>query len=315
MNGSPLVLHETRQHILEIVKELGYTPNLVARQLSLGKTLAIGIIVPYFTRPSVSERLSGAVSMLSGSPYDLVIHNIESPEQRASALRNTLRRERVDGVLIFSLPIHDDEVELLSTANLPIVLIDTHHPALHALYSITVDDIGGGMLATQHLIQLGHTRIGFVGDHINNPLGFMSSRNRHIGYARALSAAGIPVRPEFYAEDEHGRRQAREQARRMLSNTPRPSAIVAASDTQAIGVLEAARELGLRVPEDLSVVGYDDIEVADILALTTIRQGLFDSGCLAVQLLLDVFANPGIGPVQRILPTELIVRRTSAPPG
>jgi LacI family transcriptional regulator len=314
INNSPLVNAETRERIMQIVRELDYTPNLVAQRLSTGKTLAIAVIVPFFTTPSVTERLNGVVSTLAKSEYDLVIHNIEEPEQRADCFRVIPRRDRVDGVLVISISPTDEEVPLLAEASVPIVLIDTHHPALSMLNQIFVDDVAGGRAVTEYLIELGHTRIGFIGDPADNPFNFTSSRDRALGYRQALEAAGIPYRAEYYAENPYGRREARESAKRMLALPERPTAIFAASDVQAVGVLEAARELGLRVPQDLSVVGYDDVEIAEILGLTTMRQMLFESGQRGVELLLETLENPETEPVYEVLPTELVVRETTGPP-
>ena len=319
INNSPLVNKETRKRILEVVRELKYTPNLTARRLSTGKTLAIAVIVPFFTRPSVSERLNGAVSLLSQSQYDLVIHNIETPEQRAACFETVPRRRQADGILIISLSPTDKEAAQLADADVPIVLIDADHPALSAYHQVTVDDVAGGRAATEYLLQLGHTKIGFIGDSIGDVIGngdslnFTSSRERYQGYCDALGEYEIDCRPEYCGKDQHGRHKARHQTKKMLSLPERPTAIFAASDTQAVGVLEAAREMGLRVPQDLSVVGYDDIEVADILDLTTIRQLLFESGRRGVELLLNTLENPQIGLVREILPTELVIRGTSAP--
>jgi DNA-binding LacI/PurR family transcriptional regulator len=300
---------------LRVVEELNYTPNIVARRLSLGKTLAVAMIVPFFTRPSVSERLNGVVSLLCRSQYDLVIHNIETPAQRMTCFEEIPHEYQADGVLSVSLTPTDEEAERLAGTDLPFVLIDAEHPAMEGIHhQVTVDDVAGGQAVTEYLIELGHTRIGFVGDLIDNPFNFVSSRDRYIGYRRALEARGIPVRDEYYAEDQHGRRQARQLARRMLALPEPPTAIFAASDTQAVGVLEAARETGMDVPGDLSVVGYDDIETADILRLTTMRQLLFESGQRGVELLLETLEDPATKPVYEVLPTELIVRETTAPP-
>jgi len=314
INNSPLVNEATRRRILEVAEELNYTPNLVARRLSLGKTLVVAVAVPFFTRPAFSERLSGAVSVLSQTEYDLVIHDIETPEQRDDCFRSIARRERADGALFLGLPPRDEETEQLANASVPIVLIDSYHPSLTMLHQVWVDGVAGGRAATQHLIDLGHTRIGFVGDVIDSPFNFVSSRRRYLGYRQALEAAGIPLCPEYYGEDQHGRREARQTAKRILALPDRPTAIFAASDTQAVGVLEAARDAGLRIPEDLSVIGYDDIEIADIMGLTTIRQMLFESGQRGVELLLETLENPHMEPVHCVLPTELIVRDTTAPP-
>lgn len=320
INNSPLVNAETRKRILKVVKELKYTPNVAARRLSTGKTLAVAVIVPFFTRPSVSERLNGVVSLLAQSKYDLVIHNIETLEQRAACFETIPHREQADGVLIISLSPTDEEAARLADANVPIVLVDADHPALSAFHQVTVDDVGGGYVATEYLLQLGHTRIGFIGDSIGDvisngaSLNFTSSRERYQGHCKALREAGISPRPEYCGEGQHGRHEARRQTKIMLSLPDRPTAIFAASDTQAVGVLEAAREMGLRIPQDLSIIGYDDIEVADILELTTMRQLLFKSGQRGVELLLETLANPQTKPVCEILPTELVVRSTTAPP-
>ncbi len=314
INNSPLVNPETRQKVMQVVKALNYVPNRMAQRLATGKTLNLAVIVPFFTAPSVTERLKGVVSTLARSRYDLIIHNIEDPEQRADCFRTIPRQDRVDGVLVISISPTDEEVPLLAEAGVPIVLIDAHHPALTTLHQITVDDVAGGRAVTEYLIGLGHTRIGFIGDPANNPFNFTSSRDRARGYRQALEAAGILYRPEYYAEGPHGRRYARESAIKMLTLPERPTAIFAASDVQAVGVLEAARELGLRVPQDLSVVGYDDVEIAEILGLTTMRQRLFESGRRGVELLLKTLEDPETEPVYEVLPTELVIRDTTGPP-
>jgi DNA-binding LacI/PurR family transcriptional regulator len=194
------------------------------------------------------------------------------------------------------------------------VLIDTSHPKLAAFHRVTVDDVAGGRAVADYLVALGHTKIGFVGDVIDNPFHFTSSRDRYLGYCNALDAVGIPRRTQYYAEGPHGRRQARSMAGHMLSLPERPTAIIAASDTQAVGVLEAAREAELRVPQDLSVVGYDDIELAEIMGLTTMRQSLFESGQRGAELLLQTLRDPQMDTVHEQLPAELVVRSTTARP-
>lgn len=314
LNGSPLVSAPTAERVLDVVRELNYSPNLTAQRLSTGRMLTIAVIVPFLTRPSVSERLNGAISALSRSQYDLLVHNVDSPERRVDCFSDVLRRRQADGVLIVSLTPTDREATLLAGADVPVVLIDADHPALTMLSRVTVDDVAGGETATRHLLGLGHTRVGFVGDPLDNPFNFKSSRDRYFGYCKALEAAGLKHRAEFYAEHEHGRAEARASAQAMLALPERPTAVFAASDTQAVGVIEAASALGLRVPEELSVMGYDDIELAEILGLTTMRQSLATSGRLGVELLLEALDRPGTEPRHHVLPSELVPRRTTAPP-
>ena len=322
LHNSPLVNIDTKKRILRIADELNYTPNLVARRLSTGKTFAIGVIVPFFTRPSVSERLDGVVSVLSNSHYDLVIHNVETTEQREAGFRDVLRRERIDGALILSMPILEADVDLLAQANIPVVMVDTKHPDLPLFDCVTVDDVDGGYKATKHLINLGHSKIGFISDvterlfapRSDNGYQFTSSRDRYTGYRKAMEEAGIPVREEYFAKEQHGFREARGLAAQMLALEDPPTAIFASNDTQAFGVIQAARGKGLSVPEDLSVVGYDDVQAAEFMELTTVRQMLFESGRQGVEILMEKINGKTNDPKHTIIPTEIIVRKSTASP-
>jgi DNA-binding LacI/PurR family transcriptional regulator len=311
LNDSPSVSDATRQKVLAAIETLNYTPNPIARRLSLRKTLAIAVIVPFFTRPAFTERLRGVEYALADSEYDLILFNVESAAKRDAYFQDVPRPERFDGLLIVSLSPRNGEVEHFLGAGVPTVLVDARHPALSR---VVIDDIAGGRLATKHLIELGHRKIGFVGDQLDTPFNFVSSRDRYQGYRQALAEAGIPFRNEFHRQGEHGRERARHMMSNLLATPDPPTAVAAASDTQAFGVLEAAQDAGLRVPEDLSVIGYDDIEIAEYLNLTTIRQPLFASGVEGVELLLDSIANPPPVPRRVLLPVELVVRGTTAPP-
>jgi DNA-binding LacI/PurR family transcriptional regulator len=309
------VSEQTRARVLEAVAALRYTPNLAAQRLSTGRHLTIAVIVPFFTTAPVSARLNGAVCALADSPYDLIIHNVTTPEQRHACFEQIPHRRQADGVLIISLsPWNEREVESLRRAEVPVVLIDSDHPELTTLPSVFLDDVVGGRAATEHVLSLGHRRVGFVGDVSDNPFHFVWSRNRLRGYRQALEAAGLAPRPGHCAEGDPSRAGARALAREMLSAPDRPTAIVAASDTQAVGVLEAARELGLGVPERLSVIGYDDIEIAEVLGLTTMRQPLFLSGRRGMEMLLDALRGQPPEALREVLPLELVVRATTAAP-
>ncbi len=312
INGSQSVSEATRQRVLDVIKHLNYVPNPTARRLSLGRTLTIGVIVPFFTRPAEVERLRGIEHALLDSGYDLILYNVETPEQRDQYFRDIPRRERVDGVLIVSLTPRDGDVKPFKKANVPIVLVDAHHASLARLNQVVTDDVVGGRAATQHLLDLGHRRIGYLSDCLDEPFNFTSSRDRLIGYQQALQGAGLSFRADFHRQGNHGRPEAHRLAAELLARPDRPTAIFAASDTQAMGVLEAARDAGLRVPENLSVIGYDDIEIAEYLGLTTMSQKLYLSGQRGVELLLAVLANPDAAPVTEVLPVELTVRATTA---
>lgn len=309
INSSPSVSDETRQRVLATIEKLDYSPNPIARRLSLGRTLNIAVIVPFFTRPVFVERLRGIENALAQSEYDLVLYNVETTDRRDACFRETPRPERVDGLLIISLSPLDRDVERFLRAEVPTVLIDARHPLLHRL---TIDDAEGGRMATEHLISLGHRQIAFIGDYLENPFGFASSRERFEGYYQALELAEIPFQTAFLKQGEHGQLPARSLALELLTAPDPPTAIFAASDTQAIGVLAAARDLDLAVPEELSVIGFDDIEVAEYLHLTTMRQPSFAIGVEGAHILMDLIARPD-SPAQEVpFTTELISRSTTA---
>lgn len=310
INGSSAVSEATRQKVLEAIDTLDFSPNLVARRLSLGKTQTIGIIVPYFTNPSVVERLRGVVSVIAASEYDMVLFDVETVGRRQAYLRDVPRRRQVDGLLIVSLELTNEEVERLDRSDIPTVLIDAKHPDLN---QVVVDNVEGGYMATKHLLDLGHRRIGYVSDYLNDPFN-SPVRDRFTGYTMALEEAEIHFRPEYHRQARHGRDEARKMTHDLLDLPHPPTAIFAYSDTQAIGVMQAARERSLNVPADISVIGFDDIEAAEFLNITTIRQSLHESGVKGSQLLLRTMAESSPSPQHIQLPTKLITRRTTAAP-
>jgi DNA-binding LacI/PurR family transcriptional regulator len=308
LNDLPLVSPETRDRVMRVVDELGYRRSATARSLSLGRSQTIGVVAPFFTTLSVVERLRGISERLAEHGYDLMLFDVETPGQRADALRDFARHDRVDGLLVISLPLADDEVEALRRNDLPVVLVDIAHPGLP---HVVIDDVRGGELAAEHLLAKGHRRIGFVGDMPANPFGFTSSERRREGFRHALRAAGIDPVDDLERRGVHGREQARELAEAMLGSDNRPTAVFAASDIQAFGVLEAADTLGLRVPEDVAVIGFDDIEMAAIIGLTTVRQPLRESGARGTELLLAAIEGGEQRPVKELEPLGVIDRRTT----
>ena len=312
LNGRANVRPVTRAKVLDAIEALKYRPSPLARNLSLRRTHVIGVVVPFFTSPSAVERVRGVAAALARSPYDLMLFDIESEERREHAFQLFDRGDRSDGLLMLSLIPPDEEVERLRATGLPCVLVDAPHPGLP---SVVIDDVHGGELATSHLIELGHRRIAFLGDKSPDPFRFASSRDRTRGYELALSQAGIERRPEYVREGTQSHHVARSTAIDLLRLPQRPTAVFAASDTQALGVLEAARILGIRVPEELSVVGFDDIEIAAHIGLTTVRQPLFESGRRGTELLLQLLADGARqlnDPRTEQLAVELVVRSTTA---
>jgi DNA-binding LacI/PurR family transcriptional regulator len=297
--------------VLTVIRELDYVPSSAARRLSLGRTNTIAVVVPYLTRPSVVERLRGIERALAQAGLDMIVFNVETPRRRDEVLRDLPRPARIDGLILVSIAPHEHELRQIRQADLPVVLVDAHH---RGLPRVVVDDVGGGRLSARHLLDLGHLRIGFVGDPLRPPIGFSSSRLRLHGVEQAMRADGLAIPDELVALGEHGRQRARELASNLLRSSLPPTAIVAASDTQALGVLEAAAEMELRVPGDLSVIGYDDIEAADYVGLTTIHQPLEETGFRAVGRLLQLIAGEPRPALREVLDVWLVHRSTTSPP-
>ena len=311
LNGSDRVSEDTRQKVLAVCESLDYTLNPIAQSLRLGKTNSVAAILPFLTLPSIVERLRGVMASLSENDFELVPFTLGNPEDRDAKIIELSRRSKTDGLLIISMPVNDEQVDSLIRNKMPTVLIDSQHPKLDR---INVDDRCGGKLVTNHLISLGHKKIGFISSYLQNPLQFSSTIYRYQGYCDALKDAGLPVNPEYQEEGQHGREEAKRMALKILTSDDPPTAIFASSDSKAIGVLDAAKELNLSVPGDLSVVGYDDIRDAEYVNLTTVHQPLFKAGRQGGYKLVSLIKNPGMPPEEVLLPLELVVRGTTAPP-
>ena len=314
LNNHPSVKESTRQKVEEAIRALNYQPHTIARQLSMGKTSNIGVVAPFFIRPASVERLQGVETVLAEHKFDLVLYNVETKERRDELFETLPRGDAFDGLLIFTLSPDDEAAKRLQNGRVPVVLVDAYHPLLSR---VSIDDVQGGYMATWHLLDLGHERIAYISDILESPFEQVGASSlRYQGYRKALAEAGVSFHPDYYRRDQHGVPEARAMAHALLSAPEPPTAIFAASDTQAIGVLQAARDLGLSVPDDVSVIGFDDIEIAEFLKLTTIHQPLFTSGVEGAALLFQCIASrDDYRQAKEIrLPLRLIERETTAPP-
>jgi DNA-binding LacI/PurR family transcriptional regulator len=313
LNESPSVSEDTRNRVLAAIEALDFAPSPIAQRLSRGKSMTIAVIAPFFTRRSYVERLQGVEHILSSSGYDLVLYNVESVERRDDCLRSVPRRERVDGMLILSLAPTDEEAARLAQTGVPTVLVDAYHSELS---TVQIDDVAGAMTAVEHLIDLGHTRIAYLGETLNdNPFRFQPIHDRYLGYRQALQAAELDYSPALHCQGRYGWREASRMADDLLELAEPPTAIFAYSDTMAFGAMEAAQESGRQIPRDLSIIGFDDVEIAQYFQLTTVRQPLYETGARGAELLMEMVDSGNRLPVEHIyLPTELVVRRTTAVP-
>jgi LacI family transcriptional regulator len=311
LNQSGPVSAETRERVLAAIAELRFHPSHAARQLATAQTYTIGVILPFLTRPFFVSVLRGIESFISETHYNLHIYNIETEHKRDFYLTQMPFRGRIDGLLIMSLPLHESHVAQLRQAAIPTVLIDTRYPGLA---SIATDNGAGARLATEHLLSRGHTRIAYIGGPSAPELGFAVNNERRDAYLATLRARGIDVPESFVRLDGDGVEWGARMADRLLDLDEPPTAVVAASDELAIGAIQAARRRGLQVPGDLAIIGYDDIELAPLLDLSTIRQPMVEMGRQAVELLLARLTARDESPLERTLPVELVVRGSTGSP-
>jgi len=310
VNNSPDVKPATRERVLAAIHRLNYKPDPIARSMISKRTNSIGTIVPFFTRPSFMERLRGVEAVIARLGRELVLYNVETSAQRDHFFRELPLHRKVDGLLIISLSPDDAAARRFRELGTPVVLIDAYSPLLT---SLVVNNVEGAYQAVKRLIELGHRHIGFINGEIEGNFKFNTANDRLIGLHRALGEAGLLFEPERVLISEWSRKGGKHAALQLLTQQKRPTAIFAASDVQAVGVLEAARELGLRVPEQLSVIGFDGIEISELLELSTMQQPLQEMGELGASRLVELIENPSHPPELIRFDTKLVERRTTSP--
>ena len=317
VNGSPQVSPEMRLRVQAAILAIGYEPTPRRRNEQVRSTGVVGVLIPFFDEPSSVLRVRGVVDQLQPHRLRVLLHQVTSPAQAREAAMELSSDSTLDALLVISLPLTDADAGYLGAAPAPVVLLDTRVPdgAGWAAPTVCIDDRAGGALATRHLLDLGHRRIGFIGEPANNPFGFTSSAQREAGFFSELAAAGFVVDRALVRHAPHLRAAARQLATDMLALAEPPTAIVAASDVQAVGVLEAAAALGVEVPRQLSVIGFDDIELASLMGLTTVRQPLELSGRRAADLVVQAVGATPLSPFTDEMSLELVVRSTTRPPG
>ncbi len=309
LNSPDKVNSETHKRVMQAIDRLGFVPKAEARARAMQHTGRIGVITPFFTAPSFVQRLRGVASVLSKSNYELVIYPVDSMDHLQGYISSIPLMRNIDGLIIMSLAISDQDAQRLIDNGLGTALIEYQHPQLN---SIIINDFNGGELAAEHLIKKGHRAIGFLGD-IEPPekIAIHPVKSRLLGFQKTLNEAGISlsksnIRSAPYTQDE-----SRQAAYELLSQPKPPTAIFAASDMQALVIMKVARQLNIKVPDDLAVIGFDDIDVAEHVDLTTIRQHLDESGRLAAEILLARISESQ-RPLQHInLPLNLIERQTT----
>ena len=316
LRGLPEVSTATRSRVLDAASRLGYVASPSASRLAGGKTRAVVVVVPRITRWFFATVVEAAEEVLHDAGYDLLLYNFGGREQaRRQLLRLGALYKRVDAVMLIATPLDPDDLAAVARLAIPGVTVSSGTP-VPGWSSVRIDDVAAGRAATEHLIALGHRRIAYITGNAADELAFTTHLCRQRGYEDALRAIGVEPDAELWVEGDFtvagGARATAELMRRGRS----PTAIFAACDEMATGALASLRRAGLRVPEDISVVGIDDHDIAGAVGLTTVAQPVAEQGRLAAAVLLELLR---IGTVPSatcaVLPTRLVVRDSTAAPG
>ncbi len=308
INTPDKVQEETRAKVMAAVDELGFVPKAEARARALRNSQRIGVLTPFFTAPSFVQRLRGVTSVLAALHYEMIIYTVDSLSRLKGYLANLPLKGELDGLIVMSLPIEQDEMRRLMESRLEIVSIETHQDAFS---SVEIDDFAGGEMAANFLLEKGHRCFGFIGDMEPPDYAIQPVANRLRGFVHRLSAAGVSIDPQAIRTSPYQQEFSRQAAYQLLSMPQRPTAIFAAADVQAIAVMKVAGDMGIKIPNELAVIGFDDLEMADYVGLSTISQSLDDSGRIAAELLLSRLDDLD-RPIQHVwLPLTVIERDTT----
>lgn len=310
INNSGYISQETRERVEQAIAELGYVPNALARSLRFKQTKTLALVLTDITNPFFTTIARGVEDIASEQGFSVIFCNTDESKDDESEYLNVLVQKQVDGMLLVPAVSSPDSAAFLHERGVPFVVLDRRIPGV-SVDIVRCDSEQGAYQLVWHLLDLGHRRIAIL----SGPAAVTTAADRVIGYRRALAEAGISREAVYYgAFTVEGGYQ---MARQALAVAPRPTALFAANNFIAIGALRALREAGLRVPEDMSVVAFDDLPPAIVIDpfLTVVGQPAYDMGCQATLLLLDRLAGKGKAePQEIILPTELVVRESTAPP-
>jgi DNA-binding LacI/PurR family transcriptional regulator len=316
LNGKSHVSARAREKVLKAAQELGYVASSSAYTLATGRSKNIGVVMPYIDRWFFSAVLDGAVNALVNRGYDVTLYSLSGgPASRKRVFEDLVLRKRVDGVLTVAVKLSESELKRLSELQKPIVGIGGPIPGAR---SISIDDEGAGRLATQHLISLGHRKVGMISGTPATEMDFHQPYLRRTGYQEALLDANLDFDPKWVAEADFTVSGGYVAAKQMLGD-PRnsPTAIYCASDEMGFGAIQAARDLGLRVPQDISVIAMDGHPMGEFYGLSTIDQQTNAQGARGADMLVDILESADdrlLNNVEQLTtwPIDLVVRSSTA---
>lgn len=314
LRGLDRVSPQTRARVLEVAEALHYVASPTATSLASGRTRVVAVVAPFLTRWFFATLVSAIEKELRRHEHHVILFDLEDETyDHRLQLSQSMLWKRVDGLITLNIPMSDAEVELVDRLGLPLVAVGVPVPGRPC---VRIDDGLAMRTAVEHLIALGHERIGYIGDVPRNVAHVQTPQDRLRAFRETMERAGLAVEPGWVLGSDWTAEAAARDSAQLLRSADRPSAIVAASDEMAIGVRETARRLGIDVPGELSIIGIDDYVLSDVLGLTTVRQDVAAQGTLAAEMLLRALADhqPGQGQAddEVLLATELVVRESTA---
>jgi DNA-binding LacI/PurR family transcriptional regulator len=311
LRGLPDVATATRNRVLAAAGELDYVASPFAARLASGRTATVGVVVPFVNRWFFAEVIDTVEAALRKKGFDLLLYNLGDEAGRARFFDVMPMRKRVDAVLIVSLVLTDEELAALSSLGSPIGLLGLQRPGFVAT---RIDDIAGARTAVEHLLSLGHRRIGLIGGDTADPMRFTPPLHRRTGYHDALRAHDVEPSPELEVLGYFTAEGGCAAAERLLALAEPPTAIFAESDEMAFGAFRAFRRAQLRVPEDVAVIGFDDQVNAELMDLSTMRQPVSEQALdVTTRLMSAIGAKTDADTRTVVLPTELVVRGSTDP--
>jgi DNA-binding LacI/PurR family transcriptional regulator len=308
LNGVPYVSERAATRIDAAIAELDFRPNQLARGLATNRTGSLAVVIPSITNPFYPDLVAAIDTEASKRGYDLILVSTGGDAGREAKLVDDLRRKRVDGILFASVRVDDSELNELVARGEKVVMVSRHLEGVAADF-VVPDNHAGAVMATEHLIRLGHRAIGYLG----GPISVVAFRDRLLGYRDTMAKHGLEVDSRWVVITESGIDAGFRGALQLSNAGERPTALFVGSDVMALGVLEAAQSSGWTIPGDLALVGFDNISFARVAAvpLTTVDGRTAELGRIAVQLLVDRIEGNGVSSVKHIiLPPALIVRRS-----
>ncbi|WP_238010330.1 LacI family DNA-binding transcriptional regulator [Dactylosporangium sp. AC04546] len=306
LRGLPNVSEETRGRVLQAAESLSYVVSPIASRLASGRTHTVGVIVPYASRWFFGQIVAGAESVLREHSLDLLLYNLGDIPARQRFFGQLPLRRRVDAVLTVAMQFTDAELSAMRSLGVPIVAVGHHVPGAGC---VRIDDVAAAATAIQHLLGLGHKRVGMISTYNDQSMFLPVAHARRRAYVETLAAAGVPFHSELVMSVPHGMDGGEQAMRRLLTLADPPTAVFAESDELAFGALSALRRTGRHV----SVIGFDDHELSALLDLTTVRQRVFEQGVLAAGMLRRAMTTSDWTPEELLMPTTLVLRASTWP--